>query len=103
MSTKAFVYTEVQISVPFDQAPWRELNPVLKAQPGLVNKTWLSGDKNNSLGGFYEFESLENALQFAYDYFPGEARKIGAAFTTRVFDGNVVAEASRELNSPHYV
>ncbi len=103
MSTKAFVYTEVQISVPFDQAPWRELNPVLKAQPGLVNKTWLSGDKNNSLGGFYEFDSLENARRFAYDYFPGEARKIGAAFTTRVFDGNVVEKASRELNSPHYV
>jgi hypothetical protein len=103
MSTKAFVYTEVQISVPFDQAPWRELNPVLRAQPGLVNKTWLSGDKNNSVGGFYEFDSLENARQFAYDYFPQEARKIGAAFTTRVFDGNVVEKASRELNSPHYV
>jgi hypothetical protein len=103
MSTKAFVYTEVQISVPFDQAPWRELNPVLKVQPGLINKTWLSGDKNNSLGGFYEFDSIENARRFAHDYFPEEARKIGAAFTTRVFDGNVVEKASRELSSPHYL
>jgi hypothetical protein len=102
MSTKAFVYTEVQISVPFEQAPWRELNPVLKVQPGLLNKTWLSGDKNNSVGGFYEFDSLENARNFAYTYFPEEARKLGAAFTTRVFDGNVVEKASRELNSPHY-
>jgi hypothetical protein len=101
-TTKAFVYTEVQISVPFDQAPWRDLNPVLKAQPGLLNKTWLSGDKNNSVGGFYEFDSLENARKFAYDYFPEEARKIGAAFTTRVFDGSITEEASRYLNSPHY-
>ena len=99
---KAFVYTEVQLSVPFDQAPWRELNPILKAQPGLRNKTWLSGDKNNSVGGFYEFDSLENARRFAYDYFPEEARKIGAAFTTRVFDGGITEEASVYLNSPHY-
>jgi hypothetical protein len=99
---KAFVYTEVQISVPFDQAPWRDLNPVLKSQPGLVNKTWLSGDRNNSVGGFYEFDSLEDARRFAYDYFPEEARRIGAAFTTRVFDGAITEEASRFLHSPHY-
>jgi putative monooxygenase ydhR len=50
------------------QLPWRELNPVLKAQPGLVNKTWLSGDKNNSVGGFYEFDSLENARQLSINH-----------------------------------
>ena len=27
MTQEAFVYTELQISVPFDQAPWRDLNP----------------------------------------------------------------------------
>ena len=100
--SKAFVYTEVQISVPFAQAPWRELNPVLKKQPGLVNKTWLSGVGNNSVGGIYEFDSIENAQRFAQDYFPTEARKIGAAFTTRVFDGAVTEEASREMRSVHY-
>lgn len=54
--SKAFVYTEVQISVPFDQAPWRALNPVLAAQPGFRNKTWLSGVQNKSVGGIYEFD-----------------------------------------------
>jgi len=96
---KAFVYTEVQLSVPFDSAPWRELNPVLQQQPGLVNKTWLSGYQNGSVGGFYEFDSLENANAFAQDYFPQEAKKIGAAFTTRVFDGAVTEEASRQMHS----
>jgi hypothetical protein len=101
--SKFFVYTEVQLSVPFDQAPWRELNPILKAQPGFQNKTWLSGVQNNSIGGLYEFDSLENAQAFAQDYFPTEAKKIGAAFTTRIFDGNITEEASRFLNSPYYI
>jgi len=26
MSTKAFVYTELQISIPFADAPWRDVN-----------------------------------------------------------------------------
>lgn len=99
---KAFVYTEVQLSVPFDQAPWRELNPTLLKQPGLNNKTWLSGHRNNSVGGFYEFDTLEDAERFAQDYFPEEARRLGAAFTTRVFDGSVTEEASREMRSVHY-
>lgn len=99
---KTFVYTEVQISVPFAQAPWRELNSVLKQQPGLLKKTWLSGVGNHSVGGLYEFDSRENAQRFVQDYFPGEARKLGAAFTTRVFDGDVTEEASRDMNSPHY-
>ena len=59
--SKFFVYTEVQLSVPFDQAPWHRLNLILKTQKGLQNKTWLSGVQNNSVGGFYEFDSLENA------------------------------------------
>ena len=99
---KAFVYTEVQISTPFDQAPWRDLNPGVKSQPGFVCKTWLSGHNTNSLGGFYEFDSLENANKFAQDYYPTVMKKMGVAFTTRVFDGSLTGEASRELNSPHY-
>jgi len=99
---KAFIYTELQIAVPFSQAPWRDLNPVLLRQPGFRNKTWLSGLGNDSLGGFYEFDSIENAQRFVTGYFPSEARKFGVAQTTRIFDGSVVEEASRELNSMHF-
>lgn len=101
-TTKAFVYTELQISVPFAQAPWREINPILLQQPGFRNKTWLAGVKNQSLGGFYEFDSIENAKKFVTGYFPTEARKHGVAQTTRVFDGSVVEEASQYLNSLHF-
>ena len=99
---KAFVYTELQVALPFEQAPWRALNPVLLRQQGLVNKTWLAGVGNHSVGGFYEFDTIENAKLFVTGYFPGEARKLDAPQTTRVFDGDVVAEASRYLNSVHF-
>jgi hypothetical protein len=100
--SKAFVYTELQIAVPFADAPWREINPVLFQQPGFRNKTWLSGIANQSLGGLYEFDSIQNAKRFVTGYFPTEARKHGVAQTTRVFDGDAVEEASRFLNSLHF-
>lgn len=100
--SKAFVYTELQIALPFDQVPWRELNPKLLAQPGFVSKTWLAGANNRSVGGFYEFDSIENAKKFVTGYFPAEARNFGVPQTTRVFDGAVVEQASRELNSLHF-
>ncbi len=102
MSKKAFVYTELQRSVAFTEAVWRESNPVLLQQPGLSNKTWLSGVGNQSVGGFYEFDSIENAKKFVTSYFPERARKVGVPQTTRVFNGDVVEEASRQLNSMHF-
>lgn len=102
MAKKTFVYTELQLSVPFDQVPWKQMNPVLKEQPGLVRKTWLSGVGTQTPGGFYEFDSLENARRFAEDYFPTEARAMGASFQTKLFDGEVTREASRDMQSPHY-
>ena len=79
MEPKAFVYTEVQISVPFDQAPWQQINTVIKKQLGFMNKTWFSGVKTNSLCGIYAFDSIENALSFVTGYFPEEAGGFGAA------------------------
>jgi len=99
----AYVYTEVQLNaLPFDNAPWRELNPVLKQQEGILAKTWLSGFNTGTPGGLYAFDTIENAQKFAIDYFPTEAKQLNAAFTTRVFDASVVEEASREMNSPFY-
>lgn len=98
----AFVYTEAQISAPFAQAPWRDMNPVLKAQPGLLHKTWLSGVHTHSVGGFYAFDTIENATRFALDYFPTETSGLDVAYTTRLFDASLVKDASRPLNSPFF-
>jgi len=102
MGMNAFVYTELQISMPFAQAPWQEVNPTLLQQPGVLNKTWLSGVGNESLGGIYAFDTVEHARQFVTGYFPSEARQLGAAQTTRLFDASIVAEASRDMNSVHF-
>lgn len=100
----AYVYTEVQLhAVPFDEAaPWRKLNPVLKQQPGLLAKTWLSGLHTGTPGGFYAFDTIENAQNFALNYFPTEAAALNAAYMTKVFDANVTEAASRDMNSPFY-
>ena len=101
--SKAFVYTELQLSVPFDQYGWRDANPGLRAQPGFRNKTWLAGVRTNSVGGFYAFDTLENATRFVTDYFPTETAGLNVAYTTRLFDASVVEEASRQMFSPFFV
>ena len=102
MQPKAFVYTEIQISVPFANAPWEQISETIRQQPGFLNKTWLSGLGNNSLGGFYAFDSIKNAQRFVTEYFPTESRAVGAAHNTRIFDAEVVAEASLDMGSVHF-
>ena len=88
--------------VPFDMVSWREINPTLKAQPGILAKTWLSGLQTNTIGGIYAFDTIENARNFALTYFPTETARMNAAFYTRVFDAGVAEEASRQLHSPFF-
>ncbi len=103
MKHKAFVYTELQITVPsFDDIPWQRINLAIKEQPGFINKTWLFGAGNHSGGGLYCFDTIENAQKFVTNYFPGEARGFGVAQTTRIFDADATEEASRDMNSMHY-
>lgn len=100
---KAFVYTELQQSIAFKNLPWRKLNSEIKNQPGLLNKTWLSGVGNHSVGGFYAFDSLENAQKFVTGYFLDRARQLGVAQTSRIFNAQTTEAASRQMNSVHYV
>jgi len=103
MSQEAFVYTELQVNVPFDQAPWREINSRLEKQPGILSKTWLSGIHTNTVGGLYGFDTIENARKVMLDYIPTEAANFNCAFYTRIFDASEVEEASRPLHSPFFV
>ena len=98
----AFVYTEVQINMPFEKAPWQSRNPVLKQQAGLLSKTWLSGLHTNTLGGIDAFDTIENAKSFAFEAFPKVAEKMNAAFYTRVFDAHITETASLQMHSPYY-
>ncbi len=100
--SKTFVYTELQISLPIADAPWTDINDAIKTHPGFNNKTWLQGYGTNSLGGFYAFDDLASAQKFVTGYFPGEATKFGVAQMTRIFDGTVTEDASRDIGSVHY-
>lgn len=100
--TKALLYTELQIAAQIADAPWRDINERIKSLPGFLNKTWLAGVGNDSLGGLYQFASIETAQKFVTGYFPTEARSFGVAQTTRIFDGDVVADASKDMSSPHF-
>ncbi|MGC1504030.1 MAG: YdhR family protein [Sulfitobacter sp.] len=102
MHPKAFVYTELQISVPFTDVPWNDLNTAIAAQPGFIDKTWFSGLGNNSVGGLYSFASVEDALLYCTDFFPALAHDFGVAQTTRVFDNLATAEASADMDAPHF-
>jgi sugar lactone lactonase YvrE len=98
---KAFVYTEVQNSVPFNNVPWKYRNPVISSQAGFISKTWLSGIDNHSVGGIYSFDSIENATKYVTEFFPEAAKKQGVAHTSRIFDAVVVEEANRDMGSVH--
>jgi len=104
MSTKikAFVYVEAQVSVPFEEYPWDKDNPGIKSQPGFISKTWLSGADNNSIGGFYGFDSIENAKKYATGFMFEKAKKLNIGLTTRVFSAERVEEACGEMNSPFF-
>ncbi|MEH6739394.1 MAG: YdhR family protein [Sulfitobacter sp.] len=102
MTPKAFVYTELQISTPFNTVPWQELNDQIANEPGFLNKTWFSGAGNNSVGGIYSFDSVETAQHYCTRFFPAVAKEFGVAQTTRVFDATIVSDASRDIGSPHF-
>jgi hypothetical protein len=102
MKIKAFVYVEVQISMPFESFPWQDNNPEIKEAPGFICKTWLSGVDNNSIGGFYGFDSIENAKLYATVYMPKKCKELNIGLTSRIFNADLVEAASRDMNSPFY-
>ena len=99
---KVFLYAEIQVAIPFTEIDWASINTAMKKEKGLKSKTWLSGINNNSIGGFYEFDSLENAKAYAEGYLAKAARQLGGSLSVKLFDGDVVADASRGISSPYY-
>jgi len=99
---KIFLYAEFQTSIPFKDIDWAPVNDAMKQRPGLRSKTWLSGVNSHSVGGFYEFDSLDNARKYIDDMLLPFGRNIGATLSVRLFDGDVTRDASRGMGSPFY-
>ena len=100
---RVFLYGEFQTIVPqFTEELWSMVNKQLKEVKGLVAKTWLLGIGTHTIGGFYEFDSEENAREFATGLYAQQAKNANASLTVKIFDGDTVEEASREMGSPFY-
>jgi hypothetical protein len=100
--SRVYLYAEFQNSAPFTEAVWKEANPMMHTVPGLISKTWLSGIHTHSIGGFYEFDSIENARAYAVGMLSDFAKAANASLTVKLFDGDVVADASKGMNSPFF-
>lgn len=100
--SRVFLYAEFQASKPFSEAVWTEANPAMRTVEGLISKTWLSGINTQSIGGFYEFDSIGHARAYAEGMLAGFAKGANACLTVKIFDGDVVATASADMNSPYF-
>lgn len=99
---KVLVYAEYQVSIPFTQIDWVPINVEMKKFSGLKSKTWLSGLNTHTVGGFYEFDSVENAQNYIDNFLIPFAKKVNGNLTVKIFDGDVTNEASIGMNSPFY-
>lgn len=98
---KIFLYVEFQISKEFNELDIEAINTQMKEFPGLKSKTWLSGIGNNSLGGFYEWDSTENVQNYIDNYLAPGMTAYGS-LTVKLFNGDIVKDASIGMNSPYY-
>jgi hypothetical protein len=99
---KIFVYAEYQVSISFTEIDWAPINTQMQTFKGLKSKTWLSGINTHSVGGFYEFDSLENAQAYIDGLLVPFASQVQGNLSVKLFDGDVVAEASAGMQSPFY-
>lgn len=99
---KVFLYAEYQVSIPFGDIDWSSINPQMQNFEGLKSKTWLSGINTHSVGGFYEFDSQAHAQTYIDAMLVPFARQINGNLMVRLFDGDVVAQASAGMDSPFY-
>ncbi|MCJ8280696.1 MAG: YdhR family protein [Rivularia sp. ALOHA_DT_140] len=102
MSAKIFVYAEYQVSISFNQIDWKSINVEMKTFPGLKSKTWLSGVNTNTVGGFYEFDSVENAQNYIDKLLIPFASRVNGNLSVKIFDGDITGEANIGMNSPFY-
>ncbi|MFC3282515.1 hypothetical protein [Litchfieldella rifensis] len=100
--SRVFLYAEFQVSIPFTEGVWREANPAMHTVPGLRSKTCLSGINNHSVGGFYEFDSVQSARAYAEGMLVDFAKAADASLSVKLFDGDVVDEASKDMDSPYF-
>ena len=99
---KIFLYAEYQVAIPFEEVDWEPINTEMQKFDGLVSKTWLSGINNHTLGGFYEFTSEELAQKYIDELLIPFTKKVNGNLSVKLFNGDVVSDASKGMGSPFF-
>jgi hypothetical protein len=99
---KVFLYAEFQVAIPFDQIDWQPINVEMKKYAGLKSKTWLSGINNQTVGGFYEFDSIDNAQTYIDGLLIPFVKQVNGNLSVKLFDGDITANANIGMLSPFY-
>jgi hypothetical protein len=99
---KVFLYAEYQISYSFGELDLPPIHTEMKSFPGLKSETWLSGVNNNSVGGFYEFDTKKNAQNYADKCLVPYVQTFDANLTVKLFDAEVVADESKDMESSYF-
>lgn len=97
-----YVYAEYQVAIPFKDIDWAPINIAMKKFSGLLSKTWLSGVNTHSVGGFYAFDTLENAQAYIDGLLTPFAKQVNGNLAVRLFDADATAEASIGMSSPFF-
>jgi hypothetical protein len=74
----------------------------MKKYVGLKSKTWLSGINTHTVGGFYEFDSVENAQNYIDGLLIPFVKQVDGNLSIKIFDGEVTQEANMGMLSPFY-
>jgi hypothetical protein len=99
---RVYLYAEFQVSIPFKEIDWKPIDVEMKKYAGLISKTWLSGINNQTVGGFYAFDSEENAQKYISGLHLPFGEKIGGNLSTKLFDADATREASVAIHSPFF-
>ena len=97
-----YLHVEYPVSIPFEKFPWSDANPKMKQYDGLLSKTWLSGLDNNSIGGFYEFDTRQNAQNYIDNHLIAVGKKLGVEGVYKMYNKTVTKQASIGMNSPFW-
>jgi len=97
-----YIYAEYQVSIPFSQIDWAPINVAMKKFPGLLSKTWLSGVNTHSVGGFYAFDTRENAQAYIDGLLVPFAAQVNGNLSVRLFDADATRDANIGMSSPFF-
>ena len=98
-----YLHVEFPTFIPMDELDWKQINVEMRKYQGLISKTWLSGINNDTVGGFYEFETKENAENYVENYLKKiteETLNVKGKYT--IYSKDATKKQSIEMNSPYF-